>query len=259
MRAPHLCWTLALPLLAACGASGSSAAADVSADLPPIHVVQTAELLDKGANAARQSYRQALEACQAAGLPTTPLSSQDEARVGTTRYELWFAPGMEVVREQAWDVAIDNPGISCHFSLILEGSQESTDASHHEIVDLATGQADREQTPPGALERVAADPADLQPPEGTSGPRKRQVAGQPCNEWVSEGQGNRQCVWSGGADWGFSPGAANADYRPSRSAVVLEQVPLGDSGLRLTTERMTVGEAFERPTLPAPGSRERAR
>ena len=261
MRTRNLPWSAGTPLLAllaACGGSGAAGASDVSHDMPPIHVVQVAELLDEGQNAARQAYRQTLQACQAAGLQTTPLSSQDEAKLGTTRYEMWFAPDLEIVREETWDVAVDQPGVRCGFSLAYEGSQESTDASRTEIVDLATGRADGSQTPEGALERMPADPADLEPPEGVAGPRQRQVAGQPCNEWVSEGQGNRQCVWSGGAAWGFSPGADNADYRPSRSLIVLEQAPIGGSGLRLATEQMTVGEQFTRPRLPRPASRDAA-
>jgi len=259
MRKRNLPWFAGTLLLSACGGSGAQDAVDVSAKMPPIHVVQVAELLDGGGNAARAAYAQTLQACQAAGLPTTPLSSQDEAKVGKTRYEIWFAPDLEVVREETWDVDIDQPGVSCHFSLRYEGSQETTDATHYETVDLGTGQVDRGQAQDGALERIAADPADLQPPEGVTGPHRRQVAGQPCNEWVSEGLGNRQCVWAGGAEWGFSPGTDNADYRPSRSLIVLEQAPLGDSGLRLTTEQMTVGEAFARPRLPAPVSREAGR
>lgn len=244
-----------LLLLAACGASSAEGAKDAEAGddtstkMPPIHVSQIVELLHDGENGERTAYLQALSACQAAGLATTPLAGQEVEKVGQTRYQLWIDAQREVIRQESWDATLKGPDGTCHFQLGYDGSQETMDANRYVQVDLATGDKVEEPSSPEAIAHVAADPSETIAPPGVSGPVPRQVAGQPCNEWTSQSVGNRQCVWSAGAPWGFTPGAQNDEHRPSRELIVLEQVPISGNGYRVTTETMTVGAAFDQESL----------
>ncbi|WP_368562954.1 hypothetical protein [Pseudoxanthomonas sp. UTMC 1351] len=244
-----------LLLLTACGASSAEGAKDAdatddaSAKMPPIHVSQIVELLSEGENGRRTAYLQALDACQAAGLATTPLAEEDVAKVGQTRYQLWMDAQREVIRQESWDATLKGPDGTCHFQLGYDGSQETMDAKRYVQVDLATGEKVEEPSSAEAISHFAADPSEDIAPPGVSGPVRRQVAGQPCNEWTSQSVGNRQCVWSAGAPWGFTPGAQNDEYRPSRELIVLEQAPISGNGYRVTTETMTVGAAFDQESL----------
>jgi hypothetical protein len=243
-------------MLAGCGggadeAASTEAQADVREQMPPVHVEQTAEVLHDGANEARNNYVQTVRDCQAAGLPTRALPEADVALLGTTKYELWFDRDQEVVRTRAWQLAADGPAPSCQFRLELSGSQEMQSAKANVQVDLATGERSESPADADALLRVAAEPGEGDSTPGFRGPARRSVAGQPCNEWTEDDGRFRQCVWSGGARWGFTPGGLQ-DYRPSRDVIVLEQEPLDGQGIRVTTQVMTVGKPFDRAQLEAP-------
>lgn len=240
-------------LLAGCGASPDAAAGGDSAparNMPPIHLEQTAETWVDGANVARASYRQALSGCQAAGLPAQALSAADEALLGITRYEVWLSADEEVFRTREWRLVADGPSPSCRFRLEVTGLQETQRAAEQVQVDLGSGERSQSPSDPDALVRYAAQ-ADEGAAAGYRGPGKRSVAGQPCNVWTDASGNVEQCVWSAGGPWGFTPGALN-DYRPSRYAVVLEQRPLDGNGIRLATQRMTVGKPFDRGALEVP-------
>lgn len=243
-------------LLAGCAGdadevAGADSSADMRSQLPPVHVEQTAEFLHDGANEARNNYLQTVRDCQAAGLPTRALSNADVALLGTTKYELWFDPDQEVVRTREWRLAADGPAPSCQFRLELSGSQEMQSATTSVQVDLVTGERSQAPADANALMRVAAEPGEGDSTPGFRGPTRRSVAGQPCNEWTEDDGRFRQCVWSGGTRWGFTPGGLQ-DYRPSRDVIVLEQEPLDGQGVRVTTQIMTVGRRFDGRQVKVP-------
>lgn len=241
-------------LLTACGGNTEAAVDDApaaSGNVPPIHLDQTAETWLNGANVERSSYQQALAGCEAAGMPTRALSPEDVARLGTTRYEVWISSDEEVFRTRQWRLAADGAAPSCQFRLEVTGMQEVQNASSIVQVDLATGERSESSSDAQALTRYAAEPGESEAAPGWRGAGKRTVAGQPCNDWSEDGGKVRQCVWSAGGDWGFTPGAMN-DHRPSRDLIVLEREPIDGNGVRLTTQRMTVGKPFDRRALEAP-------
>jgi len=234
-------------------AEGNGAAEDTRSSMPPIHVRQTVELTRNGVNEARDNYLGAIRDCQAGGLQSRPLPEEEVALLGTTRYELWFDRDTEVVRQTSWEVANDGAGGSCLFRLDTTGSQETTTAKRYQQVDLATGEHSDDAAPDDALARYPAEKSEAIAIAGFSGPTQRTVAGQPCNEWVKP-SGLRQCVWSGGAKWGFTPEPLN-EYRPNRGFIVLEQTPGSDPDYTVTTQVISVGKPFDRAALEAPRTR----
>lgn len=243
--------SIATLLISGCGSAADNGEPAAARNMPGIHLDQIAETLVDGRNAARTSYQQALSDCQAAGLPTRALDDADVARLGTVRYEAWLSSKEEVFRTREWRLLNDGPATSCQFRLEATGLQETQSASGVEQVDLATGERSQSPADSDGLTRFAAEADEGSASPGFQRAGKRRVAGQPCNVWKDENGRFSQCVWSAGASWGFTPGALN-DYRPSRYAIVLEQEPLDGNGTRLTTQRMTVGQPFERGDLEVP-------
>ncbi|KTT13556.1 hypothetical protein NS2R_04240 [Pseudomonas oryzihabitans] len=223
---------------------------DTRRSMPPIHVRQSVELTYKGVNEARANYLAALRDCQAGGLHSRALPDQDVALLGTTRYELWFARDIEVVRETSWRVANDGPGGTCLFRLETTGTQETTTESSYQRVDLATGEQTEEAAAPEALSRTPVERSAPAALGDFQGPTPRTVAGQPREEWVKP-NGLRQCVWSAGTTWGFTAEPLN-DHRPNRGFIVLEQIPGAESDYRVTTQVISVGEPFDQAALTVP-------
>ncbi|KUM40024.1 hypothetical protein [Pseudomonas sp. EpS/L25] len=239
-----------MSMLANIGMAWADSAEDTRHSLPPIHVRQSVEMTYQGVNEARANYLAALRDCQAGGLRSRALADQDVALLGTTRYELWFARDIEVVRETSWSVADDGPGGTCLFRLDTTGTQETTTETSYQRVDLATGEKTEEAAAPEALSRTPVERSAPAALGDFQGPTSRTVAGQPCDEWVKP-NGLRQCVWSGGTKWGFTAEPLN-DHRPNRGFIVLEQIPGADADFRVTTQVMTVGEPFDQAALAAP-------
>ncbi len=234
--------------LTACNsdASGNGEPGTVK-DMPAIHLDQTAELWVDGRNARRAAYLAAAQACEAGGIPTRRLSEADVALVGVTRYEMWLDGKSEILQTRTWDAGQESPDAVCQFKLDLNGTFSTTTATRSIEQDLATGQRS-EQPMDGtdALRRFAINAADEHAPQGFAGPVARQVAGQPCDEWTTPNQA-RLCVWSGGRAWGF--GAVRGDdYRPSPNGIVLEATPVNGDGYHVTTQVLSVGQAFAAPT-----------
>ena len=241
-----------LLLLGGCDQSDSNARRNVG-NLPPVHVDQTVELLLEGSNSARDTYQRTLRNCQAAGMQSRALPEVDVARVGVTRYEAWFEPTREVIRERSWQVVNDGPAGTCLFRLEMTGLQETTTAQRYEQLDLATGERSVQPSAPDALSRVPAEREEEEASMGFEGPERKTVSGQACNEWVNRSSAFRQCVWAGGAAWGFTSGGLN-DHRPRRDFIVLEQTPLSGQGYKVTTTSITVGQAFDAALLQSPSS-----
>jgi len=242
--------TLLIVMLVNAGLAWADDLEDTRQSMPPIHVRQTVEMTYKGVNETRANYLATLRDCQAGGLQSRALADQDVALLGTTRYELWFARDIEVVRETSWQVVNDGPGGTCLFRLDTTGTQETTTDTSYQQVDLATGEKTDGKAPPDALSRMPAEPSAPAALGDFQGPIPRTVAGQPCDEWTKP-NGLRQCVWSAGTKWGFTAEPMN-DHRPNRGVIVLEQTPGADMGYRITTQVMSVGEPFDKAALAVP-------
>lgn len=260
--APHLL-RLAGAVLLALGVTACDAAADRAptaaggtSDMPPVQVDQVVELVADGRNLRRQAYGDALQACREAGFQTRPLSEDDVARIGTSRYRLWFSSDLEAIRREDWDFGMaDGAGAgSCLFEVTYSGTQDTWEQGRHVAVDLESGQSSDEALEPDALARQPAEASAASDEPGVTGPADRQVAGQPCKEWINQSLDTRQCVWSGGAPWGFHDGPEHG-YKASRDFIILEQEPLGGNGTRVTTRSMSAGKAFDPAQLaPATGN-----
>lgn len=240
-----------LLLLSACDKPDNNGRNNTRDNMPSIHFDQTVELILEGGHSARETYQSTLRHCRAAGMQTRELAEHDVALVGITRYEGWFEPNREVIREHSWEVANDGPAGTCLFRLDMTGLQETTTAERYEQLDLATGERSAQPSAPDALLRLPIGKNEEQTTGGFEGPQRKTVAGQPCNEWINRSSGFRQCVWSGGTAWGFTPRGLN-DYRPRRDFIVLEQTPLNGQGFKVTTSTITIGQTFDSTTLKAP-------
>lgn len=252
----HFLSIVLLVMLSGCGQSDSGGPQDVRNKMPPIHVDQTVEVLVDGNNAERESYKNTIRDCLAAGLQSRTLSQEDIALLGVTRYEAWFAQDMEVIRERSWQVVNDGSNGTCLFRVQMTGLQETTTSKHYEQIDLATGERTVEPSAADALFRMAAEKEEEEPGMGFEGLQRKTVAGQPCNEWVNPSSAFKQCVWTGGKAWGFTPGGLN-DHRPNRNFIVLEQVPLNGQGYKVSTTNITIGQAFDESQLKKTASEDR--
>lgn len=233
--------------VAGCGAAaGGHAAAgtDAASGMPPVQVDQVVELLADGKNQRRQAYQDALQACQQAGFPTRPLADADVARIGTSRYRLWFAANLEAIRREDWDFDLPGAAGTCQFELKYSGTQDTWKQGQHLAVDLATGESNSDLLQADALVRFPAEAASGPAEPDVSGPANRAVAGQPCKEWTDQTLNTRQCVWSGGTRWGFSD-APSHGYQASRDFIILEEEPLAGNGTRVKTQVMSAGKAWD--------------
>lgn len=235
-------------LLVACNGAANGSGPDAGAvkDVPPIHLDQTAELLVDGRNAQREGYLNAVNACEAGGLPTRRVAEADVALLGVTRYEVWIDGKSESTQTRTWKAVPESSQAPCQFHLEMTGTFTSTTQSRYLEQDLATGVSEEQPLQSGEeLQRFALSAEDDAAPQGFQGPVTKQVAGQPCDEWTSR-QNNRICVWSGGREWGFGSSRGD-DVRPSSNSFVLEAEPADGNGYRMTTQTLSVGQAFAAP------------
>lgn len=186
----------ALLLLNGCDQPDNNGRDNVRNNMPAIHFDQTVELILDGGNSERETYQNTLRNCRAAGMQTRELPEHDVALVGITRYEGWFEPNSEVIRERSWEIVNDGPASTCLFRLEMTGLQESTTAEHYEQLDLATGERSVQPLTPDALLRVPVGKDEEVSSMGFEGPQRKTVTGQPCNEWINRSSGFRQCVWA---------------------------------------------------------------
>jgi len=274
---PRRHWTLAFILLAtmlsACsrdeqeqfenvGESPEPQAAAHSSSMPSIYVDRKIEFLAAGVNESLQGYRQLLDACLKANFTTTPLSSEDEARLGTERWQLWRAPDQFAYRREAWSLEVDDSTPqSCRFSLRAEGNHVYFDREQTREIDLATGERFDGPPEPDRLQLFDATP-DEREYEGLAdwtGPSGQTVKGQKCARWQSP-SGDSACYWSEGTQWGFSPlptgsFATNAGFPIYEIALEAEPIP-GDAGPRLTTTQFVMGGTLDSAAMmPRPADR----
>jgi len=257
---------LLLPLLlAACGRQAAGQAAPGAApELPPIHVEQTEELRRGGAVVDEKNYRLAWTHCQAIpNVPKKPLDEEDARRLGRTYYQLWYAGQHLAVRSDHWTF---KPDSLCRFSPVHQSDLAIVGTEGAQLIDLTAHT--RHFDPNIRLQpRPAVAPADddealrakvqaqlqqqgygaaVAQPQGDAA-----EAGQPCRRFRDAT--SEACVWSGGDSWGFgaSAGIGVASWAGYALALRMEPAGRGD-GQYLTTQRMTVGQPFDRHVFDLP-------
>lgn len=242
--------------LVACGSKADAGAASTDASgraMPPIHADLITEELYRGENSQRRNYRDALVRCQDAGFPITPLSPSQLELLGTVRVQLWFAPGLQVMRQEIFEFALREPLGSCHFQLVRDGGQQYVDARVERWVDFKTGETSEGEPQFHTLNRVAIEPVTAQAAATSAGwpvPTASTIAGQACTLWEDPRFGGRRiCLWAGGLEWGFRNDQPSSGCLPEllsiyESRIVLAEEPLSGNGCRITTRSFTVGKPF---------------
>ncbi|MGQ4582112.1 hypothetical protein [Lysobacter sp. F60174L2] len=245
------------------GASQQEAADadEANEPMPPIHVDLLEEPLMAGRNVRRDAYEQALQHCQDAGFPTTPLSPQQAERLGTAHVQLFFSDEVQVLSRQSWNYLMKGvESQRCTFQLVSAGLHSRIGPDATIETDLETGETTRGPTDADRLQRISehVDSDQVMETLGYSGPVKMTVAGQPCARWTAP-DGATVCLWSGGRQWGFSDeidarGCSPAPLSTYESAIVLAQTaPTEGMGCKVTVRRFTVGTSFEAADLEPPG------
>lgn len=265
VRVAALAAALSVPCISACGEAGSDVmaqpagtGADAGPDTgfdpgaPTLYLDQVAEQVDAdGSNPLREGYRARKATCQASGAPTTLLSEEEEARLGTERRQTWRDGKRFAYRHEAW--VLDVPGQTtrdtmCAFALRTIGQHTLIGPDHSVSVDLENGERLQGDGNPSVVlvrrELDVDEEADAARAAGLSGPTPRTVAGLPCDEWTTM-FGSSVCVWSGGTRWGMTSVPASevaVDNDPHHDMLVLALAPPpGRSGMRLETVQATLG------------------
>ncbi|MBB1088707.1 hypothetical protein H4F99_09415 [Lysobacter sp. SG-8] len=247
-----------LTLVACSPDAGDSDAGPAIADidesgrhLPSLYVDRWVEVLEAdGSNGPQKGYREALSACQEAGLPTRPLPEDDAGRVGTERWQLWRTAGQSAYRVEEWGYTSGDSARQehCLFRSQRTGYHEFFDANQSIVLDLESGTRDVSPANPDELEPMPVESSEAESVAGWTGPQEQAVQGQPCMEWRSA-DGAVVCRWSGGAEWGFdasNPGEFEANLGPDRYSLVLKAEPApGQAGSRLRTEQFVLDGAID--------------
>jgi len=152
----------------------------------------------------------------------------------------------------------------CNFSLDVIGDHSYYDETQSVRLDLSTNERTI-STPDAPLATGPAHAPDAQylalvRKEGYTGPIKRMVAGQPCDEWRSP-WGATTCIWSGGTQWGFTT-QPDDQFMEMEGVdlhrIVLQAEPAAASiGDRLSTEKFSLNAPLDLdrmlPTLATKG------
>lgn len=220
--------------------------------MPRIYVAQTLVLMDEGEPRIEGNYRQLLDACRTGGLPVTPLGDDDVGKLGRTYYQLWFEKQRVAVQRDEWDFELVGDGLSsCPFKAKHTSRRLVTTATASYEMDLVANTSVREAPLMELGGRGAVGEEDSQLSTGLAKLGYQRLgyandAGQRCLRW-RDPSGVESCTWSGGTKWGFSPAedSGQADsYDPG--AIVLWVKPVDGIGVKLTTQKMTVGgEPFD--------------
>lgn len=212
--------------------------------MPPIHVESLIERLHGGENVVQRGYRNMLASCDAAGLPTSPLSDEAAALIGTTRVQRWIAQDEFALREESWSFHIAGEGRDqmCQFSLGYEGREAFADRNAYRERDLVTDET----------HAMAVDNADLfdRSPVGEGSGARGDRAAMACGPHPQLPY--EICMWDGGQDWGFLSAPSLFDASSTRqmnTRIVLSQEPVGGSGERVRTLAFTIGEPFDMEAL----------
>lgn len=246
--------------LAACGPAAGGATAGGAAPraeaMPPLAPVLS-YYLDQTLDAVgdepshRTDYLAALKGCQSGGLPTTPLSAEDTAKLGTERRRIWQRPGMRVEQRDTWiptgegaSGTMLNP---CLFTGIKERSIREVRVLPQTlyVIDLAKGTVNvqTQAGPPTSPSQpiTLAELKAFEASQAVKGYLKKvgdsHALGQPCALW----QGHKpdgslwftECAWTGGLKNGVFPLSLLLWRKPATTDI-------GDKRA-ITTTAFTVG------------------
>jgi hypothetical protein len=256
---------LLVAAVAACGpapADGVDAGDSIAGGpgFPSFYIDREVRMLVEGRNQTLDGYLERVRNCREAGLPVQEIPEHELALVGTGRWQLWRGRDHVATRVEDWTYG-QPPMVSresmCTFFLAHAGSHAYVDATRHVAVDLATGEVTTgDGNPDLALVHTGgvddAGQVDQIRKLGGTGPMRRTVAGQPCDEWRSA-SGASQCIWTGLVPWGIGTAVHGPfDALAGVSDVVIAlaaEPPEGGSGAQVVTRGFTVGQAFDRDAM----------
>lgn len=209
-------------------------------DLPSLYLDRSLEFLVGGVPTKREGYFERLQQCRDAGVAATPLSDAEAQLIDTGRRQYWRTEEGVAIREQRW---LADRTEMCQFKLRQVGNHAYYDASGSVFLDLETGEVTTGPVSPRHLDRSRAGTAKASPAPDWTGPTKRKVAGQECEQWASP-SGASVCTWSEGHQWGFVS-TITSEYDESVKdveALILEAAPApGKVGIHVSTETFSVG------------------
>lgn len=241
-------WAIALGaapgLLGGCSSAGHGISAQVVADpaRPGAHRAEVGKqrvltyYIDQSGQdphnvGAQTEYHAKLAGCRQAGLPTTPLSASEVAKLGVRRVRVWQRPGRQVTQIDTWvpysaatrslSAAIAD---ACRFAGIKMNSVREIAIPPDQlyVLNLTDATGIREVIDQFTLARAPISPdvgSDVLEKLKSMGFEKlgtSQVSGQPCQLWrgsnaqgmagdkIVQGGTYTECDWSGGAKWGES-------------------------------------------------------
>jgi hypothetical protein len=261
---------LLLVALAGCGvqpeqaASGGSARAN-EPEFPSLYIDRKVEVLNNNRNMLRDGYLERVEICRGIDAPLQEIPAHEVELIGTERWQLWRDRDRVADRVEHWTYDQGDGEVSrdtmCRFRLSYGGSHVYADAGQVISLDLATGERSVDDGRPelalsytGGIDDV--DDGAIVRSLGTTGPERKAVAGQPCDEWRAR-SGATECIWTGLVPWGIGTASSGIfDHLAGMSDVVValaSQPAPGTMGPHVTTLRMTVGEPLDRAAMmPAP-------
>lgn len=162
-----------------------------------------------GTNEDLQTYKSMLKNCEDSHQPTTPLSSQEEAKLGTANVKYWHDGNRRnalLIETFRVDASPSNGVAMCTFHLVHTSDLAMSNGNRTYQLDLV------KRT--GAVQTVPTDDASgnspAQPPdwnqlaqEGIHKTGDGNFAGQPCVIEKNDLENTTSCVWSGGEKAGF--------------------------------------------------------
>lgn len=255
---------------------------NIAEEAPPIHLEQTAVLLKEGKPVIEGNYRFALAACQKAQAEATrdggtvslkPLPEETAKKLGRTFYHIWYEGRRMAVRTDSWDYAMPE-GKLCEFQPVQDVELFIDEPGQALIADLTKGTATRQpsdgvvryplQPPTADDEAMKSKVVALLQKQGLGNmvpadEGQGEVAGQPCRRVESDLTGTA-CTWTGGEQWGFLPESGQQPEALAEGvstgipgdSILLSADPADGTGVRLTTESMTVGGAADESVFTAP-------
>lgn len=288
--------------LAACGSTSnkntetnnlSEAAERPAVSVPTIHGRQTLVLLTNGHPRVAHAYHRQLRLCQHMPTPPGALDETVEDKLGRIYYEFWIDGNRAAAIADVWSFRQGEGQDVCNFypvhnvRRVVSGPNgtyridvdESTaiyfpESSYHRPSPRPSGSAPAQgshQSPKRQRQKVAEMLQNhgfgkiAQAVQNPPGHTKTSIAGQPAICTTSKLAKRRECVWSGGRQWGFYGNARDA-YLGSRSVflqdpgplmapaanIMLSRRPADGNGMRMTTQTFTIGAPVPEDVFAVP-------
>jgi hypothetical protein len=206
-----------MALLPACskGAAGSASADSAQAQAGDsggavFYLEQTGTTANmSGANEDLLTYQSMLKNCQDAHQATTPLSAQDEAKLGTANVKYWHDGNRRnalLIETFHADASASGGAAMCAFKLAHTSDLTMSNGNRTYQLDLIKRSGDVQTVPTddssGSSPAQSPDWNQLAQ-EGIHKTGDGNFAGQPCVVAKNDLENTTFCVWSGGAKAGF--------------------------------------------------------